>query len=109
MKDILQHFAIANEVAEPEPLKIGIINDSYVVRAKKSGEKSYFLQRINHHIFQNVEGLQQNIYKVTKHIRQKLEAAGRRISHARYWSWCRPEKGSCITGHRKGTIGACTC
>lgn len=76
MKDILQHFAIANEVAEPEPLKIGIINDSYVVRAKKSGEKSYFLQRINHHIFQNVEGLQQNIYKVTNHIRQKLEAAG---------------------------------
>ena len=76
MKDILNQFAIQNEVADPEPLKIGFINESYVVRAKRSGEKSYFLQRINHHIFQNVEGLQQNIQKVTDHIRRKLQAAG---------------------------------
>ena len=76
MKDILNQFAIRNEVADPEPLKIGFINESYVVRAKRPGEKSYFLQRINHHIFQNVEGLQQNIQKVTDHIRRKLQAAG---------------------------------
>ncbi|MCQ2077824.1 MAG: aminoglycoside phosphotransferase family protein [Bacteroidaceae bacterium] len=37
---------------------------------------SYFLQRINHHIFTNVDGLQQNIYKVTEHIRKKLQAQG---------------------------------
>ena len=76
MKEILKQFAIENEVKEPQPLKIGIINDSYVVRAKNIGERSYFLQRINHHIFQNVDGLQQNIQKVTEHIRHKLEAAG---------------------------------
>ena len=76
MKEILNHFAIPNEVGEPQPLKIGFINDSFVVRAKHAGEKSYFLQRINHHIFQNVEGLQNNILKVTNHIRRKLEAAG---------------------------------
>ena len=76
MKDILNQFAIRNEVADPEPLKIGFINESYVVRAKRPGEKSYFLQRINHHIFQNVEGLQQNIQKVTDHIRRKLQTAG---------------------------------
>ena len=76
MKEILKHFAIPNEVADPQPLKIGFINDSFIVRAKHPGEKSYFLQRINHHIFQNVEGLQQNIRKVTDHIRRKLEAAG---------------------------------
>ena len=76
MKEILSHFAIPNEVADPQPLKIGFINESYIVRAKKAGEKSYFLQRINHHIFQNVEGLQQNILTVTNHIRQKLAAAG---------------------------------
>ena len=76
MKEILSHFAIPNEVEEPRPLKVGFINDSYIVRAKHAGERSYFLQRINHHIFQNVEGLQQNIRKVTEHIRHKLEAAG---------------------------------
>lgn len=76
MKEILKQFAITNDVEDPRPLKIGFINDSFIVRAKKAGEKSYFLQRINHHIFQNVEGLQQNIRKVTEHIRHKLEAAG---------------------------------
>ena len=76
MKEILNHFAIPNAVADPQPLKIGFINDSFIVRAKNPGEKSYFLQRINHHIFQNVEGLQQNIQKVTDHIRRKLQEAG---------------------------------
>ena len=76
MKEILSHFVIPNEVGEPTPLKIGFINDSFIVRACHAGERSYFLQRINHHIFQNVEGLQQNIQKVTTHIRRKLEAAG---------------------------------
>ncbi len=76
MKEILSHFDIKNEVADPQPLKIGFINDSFIVRAKNPGEKSYFLQRINHHIFQNVEGLQRNIQIVTDHIRKKLAAAG---------------------------------
>ena len=76
MKDILSHFAIPNEVAEPEPLRIGFINDSFVVRAKRIGEKSYCLQRINHHIFKDVEGLMRNIQLVTTHIRRKLMEAG---------------------------------
>ena len=76
MKDILSHFAIPNEVAEPEPLRIGFINDSFVVRAKRIGEKSYCLQRINHHIFKDVEGLMRNIQLVTTHIRRKLVEAG---------------------------------
>lgn len=76
MKEILSHFAIPNEVAEPEPLRIGFINDSFVVRAKRIGEKSYCLQRINHHIFKDVEGLMRNIQLVTTHIRRKLVEAG---------------------------------
>ena len=76
MKEIIAHFAIENEVCEPQPLKIGIINDSFIVRAKNAGERSYFLQRINHHIFTNVDGLQRNIQIVTDHIRAKLRAAG---------------------------------
>lgn len=76
MKEILNHFAIPNEVGDPQPLRIGFINDSFVIPAKRVGEKSYCLQRINHHVFRNVEGLMQNIKKVTDHIRRKLEAAG---------------------------------
>lgn len=76
MQHIIRQFAIPNAVADPEPLKVGFINDSYVVRAQIKGETSYFLQRINHHIFTNVDGLQRNIQVVTDHIRRKLEQSG---------------------------------
>ena len=72
MKEILNHFAIWNEVQEPQPLRIGFINDSFIVPAKRVGETSYCLQRINHHIFKDVEGLMRNIEIVTSHIREKL-------------------------------------
>ena len=72
MNEILKHFAIWNEVEEPQPLRIGFINDSFVVPAKRVGETSYCLQRINHRIFKDVEGLMRNIEIVTSHIREKL-------------------------------------
>ena len=72
MKEVLSHFAIWNDVAEPQPLRIGFINDSFVVPAKRVGEPSYCLQRINHRIFKDVEGLMRNIEIVTSHIREKL-------------------------------------
>ena len=72
MNEVLRHFAIWNEVQEPQPLRIGFINDSFVVQAKRVGETSYCLQRINHHIFKDVEGLMRNIEIVTSHIREKL-------------------------------------
>lgn len=72
MKEILSQFAIWNEVDAPQPLRIGFINDSFVVPARRVGETSYCLQRINHRIFKDVEGLMRNIEIVTSHIREKL-------------------------------------
>lgn len=76
MKEIVSHFLLSNEVEEPQALKVGFINDSYVLKSKLPGGTSYFLQRINHHIFENVDGLQRNIQLVTDHIRARLLAAG---------------------------------
>lgn len=76
MESIISQFALNNEVVAPEPLKVGHINDSYVLKAKRVGDTSYFLQRINHHIFQDVEGLQHNIKVVTDHLRAKLVSQG---------------------------------
>ncbi|MCQ2341343.1 MAG: aminoglycoside phosphotransferase family protein [Paludibacteraceae bacterium] len=76
MTNIINQFAIPNQVQDPKALKVGFINDSFILKAKQAGEKSYFLQRINHHIFTNVDGLQRNIQVVTDHIRAKLQAQG---------------------------------
>ena len=76
MSPILSQFALQSPVGDPRPLKVGLINDSYVVPALQEGAPSYFLQKINHHVFTDVEALQRNIAVVTDHIREKLRVQG---------------------------------
>jgi len=76
MLSIIQQFEIANEIGDIRPLKIGFINDSFIAESKIPGGTSYFLQKINHHIFKNVSGLQQNIRIVTDHLRKKQAESG---------------------------------
>lgn len=73
LKEIVFQFINHGSGVDIRPLGAGHINDSYRV---KDGEKEYVLQRINHSIFRNVPELQNNILRVTTHIRQKLEEKG---------------------------------
>lgn len=73
LKDIVFKFINQSDDLAIAPLGKGHINDSYKV---ESGEKEYVLQRINHNIFKNVHELQNNIQRVTSHIRAKLEGKG---------------------------------
>ncbi|MDR3367390.1 MAG: aminoglycoside phosphotransferase family protein [Prevotellaceae bacterium] len=75
LEDIVGKFAVEGKVEEVKPLGAGHINDSYMVRTQ-GGAPDYVLQRINHHIFKDVDALQNNIKRVTDHIRQKLAAQG---------------------------------
>ena len=71
LKDIVSHFDIDGEIVDIKPLGSGLINDSYEVDTDSRG-RAYVLQRINHNVFRDVELLQNNIEKVTAHIRKKL-------------------------------------
>lgn len=73
LKDIIFQFIGQDRNIQINPLGKGHINDSYKVI---SNGNEYVLQRINHHIFKNVPELQDNIFRVTSHIRAKLEAQG---------------------------------
>jgi len=86
LNDIVKHFAIEGEIAKIKPLGSGLINDTYKVTTKGTDTPDYVLQRINHHIFTDVDALQRNITAVTRHLRRKLEAEGaadidRRVLH----------------------------
>lgn len=70
--DIVAHFKTLGEVQSISPLGDGLINDTFKVTTVSDSTPDYVLQRINHHIFQNVEMLQNNIEQVTAHIRKKL-------------------------------------
>ena len=74
LKDIVLEFNIEGEVAEIKPLGEGLINDTFKVYVEGEESPKYVLQRINNAIFQDVELLQDNIEKVTSHIRKKLVA-----------------------------------
>lgn len=74
LNDIVLQFDLTGQVDSIKPLGNGLINDTYKVTTTDG--PSFVLQRINHHIFKDVDLLQKNIVSVTSHIRGKLEAAG---------------------------------
>ncbi len=76
LNDIVSRFATTGEISEIKPLGNGLINDTYRVNTAATDTPDYVLQRINHNIFTDVEGLQANIAAVTRHLRHKLEAEG---------------------------------
>ena len=73
LKEVVFQFIERDDNVVIKPLGKGHINDSYRVAA---GDNEYVLQRINHNIFKNVPQLQDNIQRVTSHIRGKLEEQG---------------------------------
>ena len=74
--DIIGQFRIEGTVVEAAPLGSGLINDTFLARTAEADKPDYVLQRINHHIFTDVELLQHNIEAVTGHLRRKLLAEG---------------------------------
>jgi Ser/Thr protein kinase RdoA (MazF antagonist) len=73
--NILEQFELTDKAVSATPFGNGHINDTLKVITDK-GEEKYILQRINHHIFTNVDMLQNNIHRVTSHIRKKQEEKG---------------------------------
>ncbi len=74
--DIANRFELDGTISEIAPMGAGLINDTFKVKTESAGTPDYVLQRINHHIFTDVDGLQRNILAVTGHIRKKLAARG---------------------------------
>jgi Ser/Thr protein kinase RdoA (MazF antagonist) len=70
---ITKQFSTEGTVLSALPYGSGHINDTYRVETAEPDCHNYILQRINHKIFKNVPGLMDNIDRVTKHIRIKLE------------------------------------
>ncbi len=76
MRNIVNRFAVGGTIASIAPLGEGLINDTYLVRTAETDQPDYVLQRINHHVFPDVDMVMRNIAAVTGHIRHKLEAQG---------------------------------
>ena len=68
MLNICGKFQTKGAALSCEPYGNGHINATYLV---KTDEEQYILQRINHHIFQDVPGLMRNVERVTAFLGEK--------------------------------------
>ncbi len=77
MKRIAAEFETPGDFIDGELCKSGHINDTYFARFSKGGpETRIILQRINHEVFKKPAEVQENIVRVTEHIRRKLTDSG---------------------------------
>jgi len=64
-------FKIEGHPCHIEEFGSGHINDTYKVLTDSAEGADYLLQRINHHVFKDVDVLMQNIETVTRHLKTK--------------------------------------
>ncbi len=76
IQKLFEQFEATGQYQKGGPLGAGHINESFLVRTQSPADPDYVLQKINHAIFKNVDQLQENICRVTDHIREKLTALG---------------------------------
>ena len=77
LQAVVAQFQFLGALQKITPWGDGHINDTYRVDCEGDGEvHRYILQRINHHVFTDPEGVVTNIARATKHIRAKLIHAG---------------------------------
>src|SRR5690606_35183133 len=72
---LANRFDIEGDVIEISPFGSGHINDTYRVLTNGPGPGAYLLQRINHHVFKNVDAVMQNMQRVIRHLKEKYIAA----------------------------------
>ena len=70
LQHIVAQFKIKGRLNLITPIEMGHINLSYFVQ-NEGNAPNYFLQKINHSIFKDVDGLMRNIEAVTQHLKKK--------------------------------------
>jgi serine/threonine protein kinase len=70
-KNLISNFQLVGSVNDITSFGEGMINNTYRVSLKNE-DKQYILQKINHNIFKDIVMLQNNIKRITDHIRKKL-------------------------------------
>ena len=71
LKNIFNCFVTEGTYLKGEPFGNGHIHDTFRVKTGEKDKDDYILQRLNNKVFRNIPELQENIERVTKHIKKK--------------------------------------
>jgi hypothetical protein len=73
---IASQFKIQGKIESIHEFGDGHINDSYYVKTVGGADPDYILQRKNKKVFHPVPEMMNNIFRVTSHLKKKIEAKG---------------------------------
>lgn len=102
LRPIVAQFR-SEPVAQIAPLGQGHIHQTYLVRLT-DGAGAWVLQRVNTHVFSDLEAVMQNIVRVTAHVRSRLEREGASELDRRVLTVCCTHAGK--THHVDPLLGA---
>ena len=72
LKEIFGCFETDGTFLNGEPYGSGHIHDTFRIETAEKTKDNYILQRLNNNVFKNIPELQENIERVTVHLRNKL-------------------------------------
>ena len=76
LRDLIYTFSMYGDFLVGIPFGMGNVNDTFQLTFDQGGIRlHYILQRINRNVFQDPEGLMENIDRVTSHILSKIRAS----------------------------------
>lgn len=75
-KNIVANFRITPGDFDVKPFGSGHINDTFLLTPESGSEDAYLLQKINHFVFKNIDGLMTNMLHVINHLKRKAETNG---------------------------------
>jgi len=74
LKELFYLFKADGTFLNGEPYGSGHIHDTFLIETTENDKDDYILQRLNNRIFKNIPQLQDNIERVTLHLRHKLQS-----------------------------------
>jgi hypothetical protein len=119
LKEIFEQFETGAAFSEGYAFGSGHLHDTFRIKTGPGDRYDYILQRLNTNVFRDVAALQENLERVTGHLRKKISAIeGSDVSREcltvilskRKTSWVTDSEGSCwrmfifITNHRSYDI-----
>jgi thiamine kinase-like enzyme len=74
LSEIYNSFRASGSFLSGEPFGSGHIHDTFKIVTAEKDKDDYILQRLNNRIFKSIPQLQENIERVTVHLRNKINA-----------------------------------
>lgn len=74
LRDIFMEFDIRGTFLHGTPFGNGHIHDTYLIATTGTDGRKYIFQRFNSNVFKDIQKVQENISRVTIHLRNKLAA-----------------------------------